>query len=1378
MPSTYTVNLGIEKPATGEQSGTWGDTTNVNFDILDQAINGAARVTLTSAGSSGSPNALQITNGATSDGRNKWVEFYSSGDLGGSVYVQLDPNDAEKIVFVRNSLAGSRSILLFQGTYNSGRDLEVPAGVDMVVKFDGGGASAATVTDVFTKLRATEITTPTLTATTADINGGTIDNSVIGGSTAAAVTGTAVVANTSLNIAGDGATVTGIKDEDNMASNSATKLATQQSIKAYVDSQVGTVDTWAEVLANGATSGSTNPEVTAGQALKTDTINETSAGSGVTIDSVLLKDDVVNATDVETGSISANDGTASATIADTTGNFTITNFISNSVDIGGGNIDGTTIGGSSAAAGSFTTLTGATINATTVIDTPDIETSVISARDGTTAINIANSDGDMTFPTQVVMTNNNHAEGSLYLQSTAPVIGFTDTNSFTDVNDIIFVRAGTNNYQLQYYDDSASATRSLQESSLTATIFNEDSLDIDFRVESDSNSHMLFVDANNNDVRIGTSNDYGSVLILEGDLTANVSSAGTVDVLQLNNSHGYGAGSGIAASALAFGRDNSLDGNGIQIVNSRIYSGNLDETTSNGSQFSIDVQNGSNVLTNRVYMDNDGIVFNESSNDLNFRVESSTNAYGLYLDGGTETVSIGTAATDAKFRVDATTADFRVGYSTGYNYLDAHIASIFRVTSSSTEGMRVSATAVEINDGSADRDFRVESNNNANMLFVDGGNDRVNVGGTSALGTLCVESTGGTTNLSMKADADQFAGIFYNNGTSNKGALLYNNDTNTFTIRSNGVTSFEIAPTEIALNNASNDMDFRVESNSNTHMLFVDGGNDAVGIGTSSAGSFTIGDLVVGDGVGARGVTIYAATDNEAIIRFADGTSGDQQYRGQIKYNHAEDSLNFHANGASSSAENLILKTSEAVFNEGGINTDFRVESDGNANMLFVDAGNNRITMGGNDGTGSLTVKNVDSGGSDVFIHAQNAAANRIAGFKVLDEDGDAQVTLAHDNGSDTPYLTLQKENEGNMSISFDGSDAAVASNSSSALLNFKTSSTTRMSIAVGGALTTSPIDNGHATFNEGSANADFRVETNDNANMLFIDGGGNYINVGTSGGRQTTAILHSRANGANYEFGHGNNSAGYFGTIGAFGNNGMPYIGFSTTVENAANTFSTFGSPGHVINGNLAGELLFQTVDTATATGQTPINRMSIGTSGMIVNDASDDYDFRVESNAYTHMFFIDGGNDKIGVGTSSPNRSFQVDNALSANIVNFHYLNVVSAYRISSGTATRNVRVEFGSGGEYWLKMYIVGLWAYEGAGYGTVTIEVTGFGGEERFTVIETTKTGGGTSVTATVSADNDALNVQISSTHGSWRWSAMTEMVHGPSGAYVSVDGTNG
>ena len=71
---------------------------------------------------------------------------------------------------------------------------------------------------------------------------GTIDGTIIGGTPAAAITGTTVVANTSVNIAGDGATVTGIKDEDDMSSDSAVKLATQQSIKAYVDTQLTAED--------------------------------------------------------------------------------------------------------------------------------------------------------------------------------------------------------------------------------------------------------------------------------------------------------------------------------------------------------------------------------------------------------------------------------------------------------------------------------------------------------------------------------------------------------------------------------------------------------------------------------------------------------------------------------------------------------------------------------------------------------------------------------------------------------------------------------------------------------------------------------------------------------------------------------------------------------------------------------------------------------------------------------------------------------------------------------------------------------------------------------------------------------------------------------
>ncbi len=53
-----------------------------------------------------------------------------------------------------------------------------------------------------------------------------------------------------------------------------------------------------------------------------------------------------------------------------------------------------------------------------------------------------------------------------------------------------------------------------------------------------------------------------------------------------------------------------------------------------------------------------------------------------------------------------------------------------------------------------------------------------------------------------------------------------------------------------------------------------------------------------------------------------------------------------------------------AIFNEGSADLDFRVESDGNANMLFVDAGNDRVGIGTSSPLGNFHVKNGDTGGS------------------------------------------------------------------------------------------------------------------------------------------------------------------------------------------------------------------------------------------------------------------------------------------------------------------------------------------------------------------------------------------------------------------------------
>ena len=96
-------------------------------------------------------------------------------------------------------------------------------------------SNAVTVTGTWANLGA---------VTTADINGGTIDGAVIGGASAAAITGTTLVANTSLTIASDtaGGAITGVKNEADMASNSATKLVTQASLVSYVATQISAED--------------------------------------------------------------------------------------------------------------------------------------------------------------------------------------------------------------------------------------------------------------------------------------------------------------------------------------------------------------------------------------------------------------------------------------------------------------------------------------------------------------------------------------------------------------------------------------------------------------------------------------------------------------------------------------------------------------------------------------------------------------------------------------------------------------------------------------------------------------------------------------------------------------------------------------------------------------------------------------------------------------------------------------------------------------------------------------------------------------------------------------------------------------------------------
>ena len=152
MPSTFTTNFAIEKPGTGEQSGSWGTSLNDNFDIIDSAISGAITITV-----SASTYTLTTANGSVDAGQNKSLIFTSGSDIGADTTVTISPNDAEKIYFVKNSLAGSRSLILSQG---SGSNVTILTGKSAIVSADGAGGSAA-VTKLFNDVDLNSLTLST-----------------------------------------------------------------------------------------------------------------------------------------------------------------------------------------------------------------------------------------------------------------------------------------------------------------------------------------------------------------------------------------------------------------------------------------------------------------------------------------------------------------------------------------------------------------------------------------------------------------------------------------------------------------------------------------------------------------------------------------------------------------------------------------------------------------------------------------------------------------------------------------------------------------------------------------------------------------------------------------------------------------------------------------------------------------------------------------------------------------------------------------------------------------------------------------------------------------------------------------------------------------
>jgi len=183
MASSYSSDLKLELMATGEKSGLWGDITNTNLNILQQAIAGYEEVSIAGGAQT---TALTFSNGLTSNGKNAVIKF--TGTITGNQIVTI-PDGIEKVYVIENGTTGAFTVQVKTASgsgvtfstadkgqkflYSNGTDiidiaLGVPGGSDKQIQFNNnglfGGITMGTAGQV--------LTTDGTTASFGDISGG------------------------------------------------------------------------------------------------------------------------------------------------------------------------------------------------------------------------------------------------------------------------------------------------------------------------------------------------------------------------------------------------------------------------------------------------------------------------------------------------------------------------------------------------------------------------------------------------------------------------------------------------------------------------------------------------------------------------------------------------------------------------------------------------------------------------------------------------------------------------------------------------------------------------------------------------------------------------------------------------------------------------------------------------------------------------------------------------------------------------------------------------------------------------------------------------------------------------------------------------------
>ena len=159
MASTYVNNLRLNEMGTGDASGTWGNTTNTNLELIGEALGYGTR-----AIANASTDNITIADGASDADRSMYLKLTGGGQ---ACTVTLLPNTVSKVWLIENATSYTLTF-----TAGSGANVAIAAGQVKAIATDGGG-SGGIVYDLFTDLEltgaitaSTSVTAPLIEAST------------------------------------------------------------------------------------------------------------------------------------------------------------------------------------------------------------------------------------------------------------------------------------------------------------------------------------------------------------------------------------------------------------------------------------------------------------------------------------------------------------------------------------------------------------------------------------------------------------------------------------------------------------------------------------------------------------------------------------------------------------------------------------------------------------------------------------------------------------------------------------------------------------------------------------------------------------------------------------------------------------------------------------------------------------------------------------------------------------------------------------------------------------------------------------------------------------------------------------------------------------